>query len=93
MPAPALDVLMCDVLSLLCVALCSAVDAHVGASIFANAICKLLAGKTRVLVTHGLQYITHADQIFVMDGGRIVEQVSCRAHRLPTIGVATAQLL
>ena len=53
----------------------SAVDAHVGTAIFNNAICGVLSTKTRVLVTHGLQYIAKANQIYVMDDGGIVEQV------------------
>ncbi|KPV74356.1 uncharacterized protein RHOBADRAFT_54195 [Rhodotorula graminis WP1] len=52
----------------------SAVDAHVGAAIFENAIRGLLAGKTRILVTHGLQYLPQADWVVVMENGRIVEQ-------------------
>ncbi|GAA5846361.1 hypothetical protein JCM9279_001345 [Rhodotorula babjevae] len=52
----------------------SAVDAHVGAAIFDNAIQGLLAGKTRILVTHGLQYLPQADSVVVMENGRIVEQ-------------------
>ena len=51
----------------------SAVDAHVGAAIFDRVLCGLLRGRTRVLVTHGLQYIPRADQILVMSGGRIAE--------------------
>ncbi|GAA5907850.1 hypothetical protein JCM8208_001962 [Rhodotorula glutinis] len=52
----------------------SAVDAHVGAAIFENAIQGLLASKTRILVTHGLQYLPQADSVIVMENGRIVEQ-------------------
>ena len=52
----------------------SQVDAHVGAAIFDNAIQGLLAGKTRILVTHGLQYLPQAASVVVMENGRIVEQ-------------------
>lgn len=51
----------------------SAVDSHVGAAIFDRVLCGLLAHRTRVLVTHGLQYIPTADQIVVMSGGRVAE--------------------
>ncbi len=49
----------------------SAVDAHVGRTIFTDAICGVLRYKTRVLVTHGLQYLTRADRVYVVEGGRI----------------------
>ncbi|CAJ0944757.1 unnamed protein product, partial [Mesorhabditis belari] len=54
----------------------SAVDAHVGAHVFEKVISNrgLLAGKTRILVTHGLQYTQEADNIVVMKDGRIIEQ-------------------
>jgi ABC-type multidrug transport system fused ATPase/permease subunit len=52
----------------------SAVDAHVGSAIFQQCVCSLLAGKTRILVTHGLQYIASANAILVMADGRIVER-------------------
>jgi ABC-type transport system involved in cytochrome bd biosynthesis fused ATPase/permease subunit len=35
----------------------SAVDAHVGRSLFTNAICGALASKTRLLVTHQLHFL------------------------------------
>ncbi|GJN90211.1 hypothetical protein Rhopal_003210-T1 [Rhodotorula paludigena] len=52
----------------------SAVDAHVGAHIFEHAIQGLLKGKTRILVTHALQYLPHADNVIIMENGRIVER-------------------
>ncbi|CAJ0567100.1 unnamed protein product, partial [Mesorhabditis spiculigera] len=54
----------------------SAVDAHVGTNVFEKVISRrgLLAGKTRILVTHGLQYTQEADNIAVMKGGRIIQQ-------------------
>ena len=51
----------------------SALDAHVGKSIFYNVIKKELMGKTRILVTHALQYIHEVDRIVVFKKGRIVE--------------------
>ncbi|MEW5303174.1 MAG: hypothetical protein WDW36_005892 [Sanguina aurantia] len=49
----------------------SAVDAHVGRVLFDECICGLLADKTRLLVTHQLQYLPAADLIVVMSEGRI----------------------
>ncbi|CAG9464562.1 unnamed protein product [Pedinophyceae sp. YPF-701] len=49
----------------------SAVDAHVGTHIFEKCIRGYLAGKTRILVTHQLQYLKGADMIVVMEGGRV----------------------
>ncbi|RUS83667.1 hypothetical protein EGW08_008573 [Elysia chlorotica] len=53
----------------------SAVDSHVGKSIFREIIGPegLLKAKTRVLVTHGLQWLPYVDHIFVMEDGRIKE--------------------
>src|SRR3954454_11101459 len=52
----------------------SAVDAHVGSHIFKQCIQHALAHKTRLLVTHQLHLLEHADWIICMDGGAIVEQ-------------------
>ncbi|XRA96345.1 ABC transporter isoform A [Pycnococcus provasolii] len=49
----------------------SAVDAHVGKHLFEQCICTFLAGKTRILVTHQLQFTSAADTIVVMRGGRV----------------------
>lgn len=51
----------------------SAVDAHVGRAMFENCIVKKLAGKTRILVTHQLQYLHMVDKIIVMANGQVVE--------------------
>ena len=51
----------------------SAVDAHVGATIFEECIQGLLSDKTIVLVTHAIQYLPSCDSILVMDKGKIVE--------------------
>jgi ABC-type bacteriocin/lantibiotic exporter with double-glycine peptidase domain len=47
------------------------VDAHVGKAIFDNCVAGELDGKTRVLVTHQLQFLHQADQIIVLKDGRI----------------------
>jgi ATP-binding cassette, subfamily C (CFTR/MRP), member 1 len=52
----------------------SAVDAHVGHHLLEKCICGLMAGKTRILVTHQLHVLAKADRIFCMREGVIVEQ-------------------
>ena len=51
----------------------SAVDAHVGRAIFENCIAGLLKGKTRILVTHQLQYMPQVDFIIMLKDGEIAE--------------------
>ena len=45
----------------------SALDSHVGKHIFTQCILQALKGKTRILVTHALQFADRGDQIVVMD--------------------------
>lgn len=54
----------------------SAVDSHVGKHIFDRVVGNqgILKGKTRVLVTHGISFLPHVDQIIVVDDGEIREQ-------------------
>ncbi|XP_006608778.1 probable multidrug resistance-associated protein lethal(2)03659 isoform X2 [Apis dorsata] len=49
----------------------SAVDTHVGSRIVDECICGFLKDKTRILVTHQIQYLKVADQIIVMNNGNI----------------------
>ncbi|KAJ8946513.1 hypothetical protein NQ318_004648 [Aromia moschata] len=49
----------------------SAVDTQVGKHLFEECIMRYLDGKTRILVTHQLQFIAQADVIVVIDDGRI----------------------
>lgn len=49
----------------------SAVDAHVGKHMFEECIAKYLKGKTRILVTHQLQYLQAVDRIIVLKDGAI----------------------
>ena len=49
----------------------SAVDAHVAQHLFGECIAGVLKDKTRILVTHQLQFLAQADQIMVMEGGKI----------------------
>ncbi|KAG4074937.1 hypothetical protein HA402_009362, partial [Bradysia odoriphaga] len=53
----------------------SAVDSHVGKHIFEQVIgpSGILAGKTRLLVTHGISYLPFVDTIYVMSHGEITE--------------------
>ncbi|MBD8498964.1 ABC transporter ATP-binding protein [Paenibacillus arenosi] len=51
----------------------SAVDARTEANIITN-LRNLRAGKTTLITTHRLSAVEHADQIIVLDDGRIVEQ-------------------
>ena len=44
-----------------------------GRHLFEQCVCGELQGRTRVLVTHQLQYVAAADVIVVVDGGRIVD--------------------
>ncbi|KAI1317577.1 hypothetical protein EDD11_008147 [Mortierella claussenii] len=54
----------------------SAVDAHVGRTIFDKVIGPrgLLAGKARVFVTHQIQYLAQSTTILMLREGKVVEQ-------------------
>ncbi|XP_078042801.1 putative multidrug resistance-associated protein lethal(2)03659 [Augochlora pura] len=54
----------------------SAVDPHVGGRIVEECICGYLKNKTRILVTHQTQYLKFADQIIVMDNGKVAAKGS-----------------
>lgn len=49
----------------------SAVDAHVGQHLWLECVCGLLAQQTRILVTHHMHFLQFADQICVIENGRI----------------------
>ena len=49
----------------------SALDAHVGRNIINNVLCDYLKDKTRILVTHAIQYCNRADKIIYMKDGKI----------------------
>ena len=49
----------------------SALDANVGQNIMKNCIVDFLKNKTRILVTHALQYLKYADQIVYIENGEI----------------------
>ena len=50
----------------------SALDANVGKKIMENCIINYLKNKTRVIVTHALNYLKYMDRIFYMKNGKIV---------------------
>lgn len=49
----------------------SAVDAHVGHTLFFEGMKTFLRGKTVLLVTHQVQFLSDCDHVIVMDSGRI----------------------
>ena len=51
----------------------SALDSQ-SESLVQEAIRRLMAGRTSIIIAHRLSAIEHADQILVMDNGRITEQ-------------------
>lgn len=52
----------------------SALDASVRQKIIENVIFGKLKEKTRILVTHAIDFLHMADKIFIMEKGRIVSQ-------------------
>ncbi|KAL3283452.1 hypothetical protein HHI36_006596 [Cryptolaemus montrouzieri] len=52
----------------------SSLDTNVGKFVFDECILKFLNGKTRILVTHQLQYLKEADHIVVLNKGTIEAQ-------------------
>jgi ABC-type bacteriocin/lantibiotic exporter with double-glycine peptidase domain len=49
----------------------SALDANVKKKIFKNVFMKKLSGKTRILVTHAIDFLRFADKIIVLKKGNI----------------------
>lgn len=54
----------------------SALDAHVRAQIIENVYFGALKDRTRILVTHAIDFLERADHIVLMDDGQIVRQGS-----------------
>ncbi|RZF40293.1 hypothetical protein LSTR_LSTR012596 [Laodelphax striatellus] len=52
----------------------SAVDTHVGKHLFEDCILGYLKNKTRILVTHQLQYLNNLEHIIMLDNGNILAQ-------------------
>jgi ABC-type multidrug transport system ATPase subunit len=51
----------------------SALDAHVGESVFNNVLLGSSSGAARILVTHALHFLPKVDHIYFMVDGRITE--------------------
>lgn len=54
----------------------SALDPQVARHVFDQLICQDLSSKTRILVSHRLEFALEADRVLVMENGQIVEQGS-----------------
>jgi ABC-type multidrug transport system fused ATPase/permease subunit len=52
----------------------AALDVHVGKHVFYECIKGYLKDKTRVLVTHQLQYLGECDWVVVLEDGKVVEE-------------------
>ena len=50
----------------------SAVDVHVGRFLMEESILDYLKGKTIVMPTHAVKYLEYADNIIIMQKGRVV---------------------
>ncbi|CAK9815097.1 Probable multidrug resistance-associated protein lethal(2)03659 [Anthophora plagiata] len=51
----------------------SAVDTHVSKHLFEECMQKYLAGKTRILATHQLQYVKNVDAIILIEQGKVTK--------------------
>eukprot|EP00741_Cyanophora_paradoxa_P003785 tig00000718_g3679.t1 len=69
----------------------SAVDSHVAKHIFEECVQGVLGAKTRVLCTHHLQYLPHADLVLVLKDGQVAEAGTYR--ELVSSGLDFAALL
>jgi ATP-binding cassette, subfamily C (CFTR/MRP), member 1 len=52
----------------------SALDAHVRKNIFDQVICDKLKNKTRILVTHAVDFLDRVDKILVIEKGKILHE-------------------
>ena len=55
----------------------SAVDAKVGKHLFMSCICGFLSDRTRIFVTHQLDYLTHIDDVIVLNNGAKIGEGKC----------------
>lgn len=69
----------------------SAVDAHTGAHLFKECILGLLQGKTVLLVTHQVEFLTGADVVLVMKDGKIAQ--SGKYNEILSIGTELGALV
>ncbi|XP_075236154.1 putative multidrug resistance-associated protein lethal(2)03659 isoform X2 [Lycorma delicatula] len=52
----------------------SAVDSHVGKHLFEDCIVDYLKNKTRILITHQLQYLNNVEHIVVLESGNVLAE-------------------
>ncbi|KAK0092933.1 hypothetical protein PV326_000289 [Microctonus aethiopoides] len=52
----------------------SAVDAHVGKCLFEECIRNYLHGRTRIIVTHQIQFLRHVNKIIVLENGGVIAE-------------------
>ncbi|XP_071455641.1 ATP-binding cassette sub-family C member 4-like [Hetaerina americana] len=69
----------------------SAVDSHVGRHLFDECIADYLSNKTRILVTHQLQYLKKVDEIIILNNG--VVEAKGNYEELQKTGLDFAMLL
>ncbi|GKA09624.1 ABC transporter C family member 8 [Tanacetum coccineum] len=69
----------------------SAVDAHTAASLFNDCVMTCLEGKTVILVTHQVEFLSSVDTILVMKDGQVTQ--SGNYEELLTAGTAFEQLV
>lgn len=68
----------------------SALDHEVAGQVFSQCVQRQMAGRTRILVTHRLDFALQADRVLVVDKGLVVEQGS--PHELEQRGVLWRRL-
>lgn len=56
----------------------SAVDTHVGKHLFDECVTHYLANKTRVLITHQVQFLRNADIIILINNVSMIRNTGCR---------------
>lgn len=66
----------------------SAVDSHVCVALFEDCIMGALAGRTRVLVTHQVQFLPYADRIVVVDNCEVAFDGTYEELQNSTVDVA-----
>ena len=52
----------------------SALDVRTRREVFMNCILKYLKHKTRILITHSIDFLSLADKVIMMDKGKIYAQ-------------------